>query len=74
MTDDEWARINEQGRRSRVSQGLSPELPPDAVERVRAVFAGAARDRAERRTMAPFGDVVRRARRQALLGDLLDGT
>ena len=73
MTEQEWAAVDSWSRRSRARQGLPELLPADAVDRVRAVFGAA--DVAERSRAPPRrGDdpAVRRARRQALLGDLVD--
>lgn len=70
MTPEQHAAITTRARRSRVEQGLPADLSPDAVERVRAVLLAAGR-----RARAPPAEedpTIRRARRQALLGDLVD--
>lgn len=75
MTDAEWAAVAAKSRRTRAAQGLPERLPPDAIERVRQVFIAAALTAADRAsTPPPAGPdpVLLRARRQALLGDLIE--
>lgn len=72
MTAEQRAAITARAIRSRVEQGLPPDLPPVVVERVRAVLTAARAGQRARAPPARDDPIMLRARRQAVLGDLVD--
>jgi uncharacterized protein with ATP-grasp and redox domains len=72
MTERHRAEAENAVIASRAAQGLPPTVQdPVIIAKVRAIIAAAVASQ-QRPRWEPQSDVVRRARRQAILGDLID--